>query len=86
MTPLDGWSQVIAELLLTEVVMFECKGCQALRSENEHLRGLVNRLLDKLAGPELPKDTQEPELASPLPFEEIQHENGEIEEIHRYGV
>lgn len=28
--------------------MFRCKGCDALRSENEHLRGLVDRLLAKL--------------------------------------
>jgi hypothetical protein len=43
--------------------MFGCKGCNALRSENEHLRGLVDRLLAKLevhCEPDIEPDKSEP--------------------------
>jgi hypothetical protein len=43
--------------------MFGCKGCEALRSENEYLKGLVDRLLAKLEvhhNPEIRTDKTEP--------------------------
>ena len=40
--------------------MFKCKGCEALRSENEHLRSMVDRLLLQYGiPPELIKEKTE---------------------------
>ena len=67
--------------------MFDCKGCKALKAENEYLRGLVDRLLDKSVGPAMPADQSEDEQAPPPPVEVIRDDEGRvIEERHNYGV
>lgn len=67
--------------------MFSCKGCQILKDENEYLRGLINRLLDKSVGPALPSDMTEEEQAPPPPVQVIRDDEGRIvEERHTYGM
>ena len=50
--------------------MFGCKGCNALRSENEHLRGLVDRLLAKM---EIHRESDiQPEKSDPVDEEVVE--------------
>lgn len=67
--------------------MFKCRGCEALKSENERLHALVARLLDKVAGPESPDADANEDLAQPPPIEVEKDEDGNIIAEHfRYGV
>ena len=57
--------------------LFGCKGCKVLKDENKHLRGLVDRLMKKIAP--MPEDD---EVDESLTGPEIQINNDQED----YGV
>ena len=65
--------------------MFECRACKELRVENERLHALIARLLDKVAGPEIPQAEVDPVPPPPLEIER-DAEGNIVAEHFRYGV
>lgn len=66
--------------------LFKCSGCEALKAENERLHKLVERLMDRVAGP-VDTEEAEPERSASFRVREETGDNGEkiIVEEHTYG-
>lgn len=63
-----------------------CKSCDTLKAENEYLRGLVDRLLDKAVGKELDDDAKDGLSSPPPPVIEKDEQGNVIAEHFTYGM